>query len=88
MPIKRKGSQLARVKNPAKASRSKMQEAVATFSPLRAFVVQFRSGRKELVGRVEHMASGDAAFFESDHELFQFFNRVLRVSERKRDKND
>jgi len=54
---------------------------MAAFSPHRAFVVQFR-GKGQLEGRVEHMASGDAIFFEDQYELLQFFKRVLSAADR------
>jgi hypothetical protein len=85
MPVKGKDSRVA-TGNPASASRSTTDETA--FSPRRAFVVQFRSGSGQLEGRAEHMASGDAIFFEDHHELLQFFKRVLAASDRKRHERD
>ena len=53
-------------------------------SPHRAFVVQLRAetdikaGR--LIGRVEHVVSGEAARFRSVHELLAFMARMLARS--------
>ena len=53
-------------------------------SPHRAFVVQLReetdikAGR--LIGRVEHVVSGEAARFRSVHELLAFLARMLARS--------
>lgn len=48
-----------------------------------AFVVQFRRGsdveRGHLVGRVEHVASGEVAHFRSLEQLLIFVGRVLRT---------
>ena len=54
-------------------------EEEAPLSPQRAFVVQFRAGRKggPLAGRVEHMVSGQATHFHSPEELLGFMERVL-----------
>jgi hypothetical protein len=50
-------------------------------SPVRAFVVQFRTtsgGPKQpFRGRVEHMTSGQVLRFSSSGELLSFFERVL-----------
>ena len=81
MPIKKKRSWLASAKNPPSASPGVTTERMAAFSPHRAFVVQFR-GKGQLEGRVEHMASGDAIFFEDQYELLQFFKRVLSAADR------
>jgi hypothetical protein len=47
----------------------------------RAFVVQFRTATDfatgRVAGRVEHIASGRSAHFESSHELLEIFARVL-----------
>lgn len=47
----------------------------------RAFVVQFRAepagGPLSWQGRVEHLASGQAARFASQGELWAFFSRIL-----------
>ena len=54
---------------------------LSPLSVYRAFVVQFRaetdlaSGR--YVGRIEHVASGQATHFESLAELLMFISRVL-----------
>jgi hypothetical protein len=53
--------------------------ADAPFSPRRAFVVQFRTTAGALTGRAEHIASGDAAFFSDQHDLLEFFSRVLNA---------
>ena len=49
----------------------------------RAFVVQLRAetGESEIRhrGRVEHLASGHAAHFAHEHELWDFVDGVLRV---------
>lgn len=46
-----------------------------------AFVVQFRAttqvAQGQLVGRVEHVVSGQAARFGSSEELLAFITRVL-----------
>lgn len=44
-------------------------------SPNRAFVVQLRGRPGTFAGRVEHMASGEAAHFESAEELRAFLSR-------------
>jgi hypothetical protein len=50
-------------------------------SPYRAFVVQFRAetavAAGHLVGRVEHVASGQATTFETLDALLAFIARVL-----------
>ena len=56
----------------------------APFSPRRAFVVQFRTTAGVLTGRAEHIASGDAAFFSDQHDLLEFFNRVLNALDHER----
>ena len=47
----------------------------------RAFVVQFRAeteiAQARCVGRVEHVASGQATHFQSLEELLEFLTRVL-----------
>jgi hypothetical protein len=52
-----------------------------TLSPRRAFVVQFRSDtdmeQGQVVGRVEHVLSGQVAHFQSLNELLAFVARVL-----------
>jgi hypothetical protein len=53
--------------------------ADAPFSPRRAFVVQFRTTAGALTGRAEHIASGDAASFSDQHDLLEFFSRVLNA---------
>jgi hypothetical protein len=51
------------------------------FSVHRAFVVQVRTGTEvgqgHLVGRVEHVVSGQATLFASVAELVEFLARVL-----------
>lgn len=53
-------------------------------STQRAFVIQFRPGtdvqREEFEGRVEHVASGQAAHFHSLDELLAFLKRMLTES--------
>ena len=50
-------------------------------SPHRAFVVQFQAetnvARGRIVGRVEHVVSGQATHFASLEELLAFMARVL-----------
>ena len=87
MPLKRKESQPAAEGNPSSATRATKEKPVAAFSPLCAFVVQFRSGRKSLEGRAEHIASGDAIFFEDHHELLQFFSRILKTTRKRCDRH-
>ena len=52
------------------------------FSPHHAFVVQFYAETQveagQLVGRVEHVVSGQAAHFQSLEALLAFLARVLR----------
>jgi hypothetical protein len=57
--------------------------APAAFSPHYAFVVQFRSSDAKNGGRVEHMSSGNAALFDDQNELFEFFRRILRTVEKR-----
>jgi hypothetical protein len=56
------------------------------FSPYRAFVVQFGEGTQleagHVVGRVEHVVSGQATHFESLEALLAFLARVLREVQR------
>jgi len=33
----------------------------------------------DLAGRVEHIASGEAALFSCEHELFDFLKRILTI---------
>jgi hypothetical protein len=53
----------------------------STFSPQRAFVVQFHAETRveagRLVGRVEHVISGQAAHFRSLDALLVFLARML-----------
>jgi len=49
----------------------------APLSARRAFVVQFRKTAAGLAGRVEHIASAEAALFSCEHDLFDFFRRLL-----------
>jgi hypothetical protein len=52
------------------------------FPPSHAFVVQFNAETQveagQLVGRVEHVVSGQAAHFQSLEALLAFLARVLR----------
>lgn len=54
----------------------------APLSPYRAFVVQFGEETQlemgRMVGRVEHVVSGQATRFESLDALLAFLTRVLR----------
>jgi hypothetical protein len=54
----------------------------AAFSPNRAFVVQFGEETQleagHMVGRVEHVISGQVTHFESLDALLAFLARVLR----------
>jgi hypothetical protein len=56
------------------------------FSPYRAFVVQFGEETQleagHMVGRVEHVVSGQALHFESLHAFLAFLARVLREVQR------
>jgi hypothetical protein len=56
------------------------------FSPYCAFVVQFGEATEleagHMVGRVEHVASGQAMHFESLDALLTFLARVLRDVQR------
>jgi len=45
---------------------------------------EHRTNNGALTGRVEHIASGDAVLFWDQHELFNFFGRILGVSRRAR----
>jgi len=49
----------------------------APFSAHTAFVVQFRRTPNDLAGRVEHIASGEVTLFSGEHDLFDFFRRIL-----------
>jgi len=65
---------------------SRTPEEPSSLSPRRAFVVHFRPAaraeeRGHWMGRVEHMASGDAAHFESLNQLWAFITRALSESE-------
>lgn len=62
------------------------EERTAALSPTRAFVVQFLTKTDSLTGRAEHLASGEAVFFANQRELFRFFDRTLRVTDRIRKK--
>jgi hypothetical protein len=57
--------------------------------PHRAFVVQLREhadvARGQWTGRVEHVASGQAAHFQSLEELLAFIARVLAANTRAAD---
>ena len=57
--------------------------------PRRAFVVQLREHsdveRGQWTGRVEHVASGQAAHFQSVEELLAFMARVLAPTTRAAD---
>jgi hypothetical protein len=58
-----------------------MTKAEPTLPSNRAFVVQFRREteveQEFVVGRVEHVVSGQATRFESWEELVAFFAKVL-----------
>ena len=61
---------------------SRAPEERSSLSPHRAFVVHFRpearaEQRGHWTGRVEHMASGLAAHFESLDQLWAFITRAL-----------
>ena len=49
----------------------------APFSAHTAFVVQFRRTPNDLAGRAEHIASGEVTLFSGEHDLFDFFRRIL-----------
>jgi hypothetical protein len=55
----------------------------------RAFVVHFAPGtdavRGQVVGRVEHLVSGEATEFRSIEELLAFFGRLLHREETRSD---
>lgn len=61
--------------------------ADAPLSPHWAFVVQLRVGtdvkRNRIVGRVEHVVSGQATRFQSVEDLLAFMARVLKEIDRK-----
>lgn len=54
-----------------------------------AFVVQFRTGtdiaEENVIGRVEHVVSGEAALFQSVDELLSFFHQMLTTRRQARD---
>ncbi len=56
-------------------------EAERPLSPVRAFVVQFRTNsggpQQPFRGRVEHMTSGQVLRFSTPEELLSFFEQVL-----------
>ena len=63
----------------------------AQLAARRAFVVQLRAGsepaQRRLLGRVEHVSSGQATTFESLDELLAFIGRVLtQVDEQRQDR--
>jgi hypothetical protein len=84
MPIKTKSQRVAREADRKVSAKASSEKVYAPFSPDRAFVVQFRTNNGALTGRVEHIASGDAVLFWDQHELFNFFGRILGVSRRSR----
>jgi hypothetical protein len=90
MSGKTKSRQAARLPDAFSSNAVSPEHVDAPFSTRRAFVVQFRTGGATLTGRVEHMASGEAALFSDLHELCGFFDRVLKSSEadKKRYRND
>jgi len=53
-------------------------------SPEQAFVVQIADARMAptglISGRVEHMLSGECAYFETQRQLIEFFRRVLTAN--------
>jgi len=70
------------VKHEVKTTQGPSPEAAETPLPAdRAFVVQVRAQadpkRDLIVGRVEHIASGEAARFGSAGDLIAFITRVL-----------
>jgi len=79
MPRKRKRELATRIGSSAEAS-----PAHLSFSTHRAFVVQFQSSEAQSGGRAEHITSGEAVLFEDKDELFKFFIRVLRSTDRVR----
>jgi len=58
-----------------------MKERYSPLSVQSAFVVHFRVSsnvaRNEMAGRVEHIASGQLAYFTSLEELLAFIGRTL-----------
>ena len=58
-----------------------MSEPLRPLPANRAFVIQLRAGTADSEvrhgGRVEHLASGQAAHFEGEVELWDFVDRVL-----------
>jgi hypothetical protein len=58
----------------------------APLSPHAAFVVQMREGTPltpaEVQGRIEHVTSGQATYFASLRELWEFIAQVLQQSRR------
>ena len=53
-------------------------------SPDRAFVVQFQEEtdveQRLLLGRVEHIMSGQSRRFQSQEELLEFIGQILKIS--------
>jgi hypothetical protein len=80
MANKRKNRRAARIPDASSSDAPSPEYVDAPFSPRCAFVVQFRTGKGKLTGRVEHMTSGEAAIFSDLKELCEFFKRVLEVS--------
>lgn len=62
---------------------SRSPEQGSTLSVHRAFVVHLAAAggprRRRLTGRVEHLSSGEVAWFSSLKELLGFFGAVLEV---------
>lgn len=83
MPVKRKRVQVARAER-SSSTKAWSEKAYAPFSRDRAFVVQFRTNGETLTGRAEHIASGDVVLFRDQHELLNFFRRILGASRRAR----
>jgi hypothetical protein len=59
------------------------QERSPSLPVRQMFVVQFRTGadvaKGNVMGRVEHIVSGQAALFSSTEELMVFFARMLSL---------
>ena len=55
----------------------------------RAFLVQYSRNadptRGRLIGRVEHLKSGQSAKFTSEEEMTEFVVRILREAEQRRE---
>jgi hypothetical protein len=64
-----------------------MAEHTSPISTRRAFLIHLRTGtevtRDQLVGRVEHVASGRAEHFKGEQQLWAFVFRILNDLEDK-----